>query len=232
MKRVSSLGRSLVLLLCLCLVDEGFAQRRNRNARQSHNDRKCPENTKCVEYSRCRPSLLRYLGHPPQNCGLTYHGKQRICCPERPFFSPRTPRVTARPTPPKPVTQETPVATYRPPNGQQECGKVNGLQGFVIGGKEAKQGAWPWMVAIFMRDRYGIFTHKCTGAMITRRHVLSAAHCFKRKEVFPGGTSVDLKGDHWYELEWFHWSDWHQKTGFSGGFTQEVKIEREIHQIF
>ncbi|XP_055932938.1 clotting factor B-like [Argiope bruennichi] len=267
MKCISCLGKILTLLLSLYLVDVSFAQRGNRHARQSHNDRNCPDSTKCVEFSRCRPGLLRHLGHPPINCGFTYHGKQRVCCPERSSSSPRTARPTAsrpitqevlvtasigprngqqerdhlrlshqdcpngtkcvefsrcpparlrdlehppkncgftyhgkqrvccpekRPSPPPftsrstpsgSVTQEASIETFTTPkNGQQECGKVSALQGLETAMKTERQGAWPWMVAIFMRDRYGLFEHKCSASMITRRHVLSAAHCFKRRD--------------------------------------------------
>ncbi|GBM31892.1 Proclotting enzyme [Araneus ventricosus] len=150
-------------------------QRQNRHGRHNLHPKDCPRGTKCKEYSRCSRSVLKRMTEPLEDCGFTYNGKERICCPGKP-------PVSAPSTPPKPTTLP-PAATYAAPsNRPEDCGAVNGLQGFVMGGKPPKQGAFPWMVAISMRDEYGIFHHACTGAMITRRHVLSAAHCFHRKD--------------------------------------------------
>ncbi|KAG8174365.1 hypothetical protein JTE90_016591 [Oedothorax gibbosus] len=48
---------------------------------------------------------------------------------------------------------------------------------FIIGGGDAEQGAWPWMAAIHERDPMGALYPSCTGFLIDRRHVVSAAHC-------------------------------------------------------
>ncbi|KAG7334604.1 hypothetical protein KOW79_001200 [Hemibagrus wyckioides] len=55
----------------------------------------------------------------------------------------------------------------------QECGKpLVGAR--IVGGSEARDGAWPWQVDIQMETS----GHVCGGSIISRDWVLSAAHCF------------------------------------------------------
>ena len=50
-----------------------------------------------------------------------------------------------------------------------ECGG----RGRIIGGLETAVGAWPWAVVI--KDKFD--NHFCGGALISSRHILTAAHC-------------------------------------------------------
>lgn len=56
-------------------------------------------------------------------------------------------------------------------------------EAYILGGEYATQGQFPWMVAITMRNRTGVFGAWCTGFLIDRLHVLTAAHCFERTDV-------------------------------------------------
>ncbi|XP_017350956.2 serine protease 27 isoform X1 [Ictalurus punctatus] len=55
----------------------------------------------------------------------------------------------------------------------QECGRPLVVTR-IVGGSEARDGAWPWQVDIQM----GKAGHVCGGSVISRDWVLSAAHCF------------------------------------------------------
>lgn len=59
---------------------------------------------------------------------------------------------------------------------QNECGLPSVER--VIGGDEAEIGIWPWATAIGRPTANNGFQSICGGSLITRRHVLSAAHCF------------------------------------------------------
>lgn len=42
----------------------------------------------------------------------------------------------------------------------------------IVGGEEAKEAEFPWLAALSRRGKF-----YCGGALITRKHVLTAAHC-------------------------------------------------------
>ncbi|KAK5640393.1 hypothetical protein RI129_011204 [Pyrocoelia pectoralis] len=52
------------------------------------------------------------------------------------------------------------------------CGKRKSKSGKVVGGEDAIEGEFPWIVSLTRRG-----AHFCGGSLITSKHVLSAGHC-------------------------------------------------------
>ncbi|XP_068973443.1 venom protease-like [Bombus flavifrons] len=129
----------------------------------------------CLHFRRCQPlqeilqtqghtatdflrqSLCRYEGHDPI-----------VCCPNNPNKHKRGLLIS--------FETKYKYRALRPPY----CGFSNVTHTRVVGGKPAKLGAWPWMVALGFHN----YTHpwkdpewKCGGSLISARHVLTAAHC-------------------------------------------------------
>ncbi|XP_062542610.1 serine protease hepsin-like [Armigeres subalbatus] len=66
-------------------------------------------------------------------------------------------------------------ATFRKLNCTEcKCGNRDSL-GKIVGGSTSKENAYPWMVALYYRDRF-----TCGGSLITDRYILTAAHCVFR----------------------------------------------------
>ena len=90
---------------------------------------------------------------------------------------------TAAPVPP----------TTAGPDG--ECG-VSANRNRIVGGTEARQGAWPWAVILgSRRGNSNSFQVMCGGSLLSPDTVLTAAHCFDRIPGQSGPDTVRL-GDH------------------------------------
>lgn len=77
-----------------------------------------------------------------------------------------------KPKPAKPT--EPPVVQFPP----AQCGVRNVTSSLrIVGGHEARRGAWPWQVAILTKwkEQY------CGGVLIAPQWVLTAAHCVRKK---------------------------------------------------
>ncbi|XP_033742586.1 trypsin-like [Pecten maximus] len=61
----------------------------------------------------------------------------------------------------------------------------------IIGGGQAVEGSWPWMVSFFSKT---IRQHVCAGSIIDNQWIVSAAHCFKEFQLFFRGIP-DIKED-------------------------------------
>ena len=57
-----------------------------------------------------------------------------------------------------------------------KCGDHFKFERKVVGGEQADKDEWPWMAAILYSDNNQQF---CGGALISDRHVLTAAHCIR-----------------------------------------------------
>lgn len=180
----------------------------NINEAPSENGERCltpnQESGFCrlVEDCPIRPVITDYANFLKYSCTIGKHGVG-VCCPasynvqDRPRPSTSRP-VTSRPNP-RPNTQTPRPTTVRPtsrpatnaPTGRrslideskEDCGYQPKTR--IVGGTDAKKDAWPWAVPIFNSQSYK--DQFCGGALITRRHVLTAAHCMvhrKPKDIF------------------------------------------------
>ncbi|GFT08052.1 proclotting enzyme [Nephila pilipes] len=59
----------------------------------------------------------------------------------------------------------------------RECGVTRFPNRRVVGGQPAEKGSWPWMAVVFVEKRNGGKSPDCGGALVTTRHVVTAAHC-------------------------------------------------------
>lgn len=62
-----------------------------------------------------------------------------------------------------------------------ECGIHNRLDSRIVGGERSNINKYPWMVGI---SHFGLII--CGGALISRNHIISAAHCFKTFDLSNG----------------------------------------------
>lgn len=134
------------------------------------------------------PAFANYVQQSNARCN---YANQQVCCP-----SGAAP-VTQAPVTQSPVTQspapvpsgggasggwpagnpnDYPARLLKPEEG---CGYSNETLNRVVGGVPAKLGQWPWMSLIGYKDATGEVGFKCGGSIITKRHILTAAHCIR-----------------------------------------------------
>uniref|UniRef100_T1GQQ4 Peptidase S1 domain-containing protein n=1 Tax=Megaselia scalaris TaxID=36166 RepID=T1GQQ4_MEGSC len=101
-----------------------------------------------------------------------------ICCPDT--FKPQSlPRFSSID---QVYNQEVSRIVNNPPNRPEDrgCGITTKQFPRITGGRPADPDEWPWMVAIL---RKGYPSAWCGGALITDRHILTAAHCIYKLKV-------------------------------------------------
>lgn len=83
--------------------------------------------------------------------------------------------------------------------GPPGCGYQNATGTRIVGGTESEIAEWPWMAAIGYDAEDGDISFQCGGALITNKHVLTAAHCVFGKDNLNwariGDHDITVEGD-------------------------------------
>lgn len=70
---------------------------------------------------------------------------------------------------------------------EEHCGENSEYESLVVRGQPVKNGEFPWLVALFMLLPDGGYKFRCAGSLVSKKHVITAAHCVT--EV--GGRKLD-----------------------------------------
>ncbi|KAL5292445.1 CLIPD6.2 family protein [Megaselia abdita] len=131
--------------------------------------RKCPELLDALVYDSQNATVANILRTSNEICRNNgYIEGNSVCCPNgAPGPNPNTT--------PNPRTNGNGRVSLNGP----ECGlsKVSEFRK-VVGGVDAKLGAYPW-ITLLGYDVLEGSPFKCGGSLITQRHVLTAAHCIR-----------------------------------------------------
>ncbi|XP_075222262.1 venom protease-like isoform X2 [Lycorma delicatula] len=193
------------LLTALCDTSgfDFFNQGRQRRQEFNSNDEpECrtpfDEEGTCINIKQC-PFLLKVLNdarNDPQaktfllqsRCG--FEGKDpKMCCKKERLPLERPTPPIERQTPPT----ERPIQTndrliesdnQSPSQFPRQCGKTESSVNRITGGRPATLRAWPWVVALGYRSsNTRPISWSCGGALVTNRHVVTAAHCVANKRL-------------------------------------------------
>ncbi|XP_059141201.1 elastase-1-like [Physella acuta] len=123
----------------------------------------------CFHFRGTCNTTCRFVNHQRWGVPLCpiYVNPSLQCCFEMPDNMTPRPWVSTTTTPTPPTTRAAEYAT---------CGtQPSTRQKRIVGGSLSAEGRWPWLVTI----RSWIGHHACTGAVVSQRWVITAAHCFK-----------------------------------------------------
>lgn len=184
---------------------------------------RCPDLQSVRDYNFLRRYICGFSRNVPLLCCPSRQTQrpptQRPPTQRPPTQRPPTQRPpTQRPPTRRPPTQRPPTrrpVTQSPPNediSNEEgprignyprflpaaCGQTNVSVSRIVGGRESEPGAWPWMAAIYINSG-GVNSAACGGALVTPRHVVTAAHCVvvgHRATNLPPSVFTIRLGDH------------------------------------
>ncbi|CAD1469910.1 unnamed protein product, partial [Heterotrigona itama] len=131
----------------------------------------------CVSIRSCQPllTLLQTEGLAAgnflrQSVCMFDNNDPIVCCPEE--------RGRKEPE----IEKENAYGPLHPPY----CGFSNISHTKVVGGWPAQLGAWPWIAALGYRNNLNPSQPKwlCGGSLISARHILTAAHCAERNDLY------------------------------------------------
>lgn len=133
-----------------------------------------------LEREKNNPRAVQYVRN--SHCGV--EGRlPKVCCPQYTLDQQATTTTTSRPGSNR---NKLPAFNKLPSAARNECG-VNAFDSSkrIVGGTPSERGQWPWMTAVGFKLRNRRASNKpdwmCGGALITRRYVLTAAHCVSRQ---------------------------------------------------
>ena len=182
------MGPKYILLVVLPSQIFGFTSHRTRRA-----GRECDHvEESCVLKESCQGwcDQLRLFGISSQNtrqllndklCG--FQGRDaKVCCKKEKV----TQKISCD-TPPTPQTQPllTPPRTPQRPS-QPECGIPGDIQDTRVanGVPVPSPGAWPWMARlIYSANEKSPAKTFCGGALVSSRHIITAAHCIQDDKI-------------------------------------------------
>ncbi|XP_055910857.1 uncharacterized protein LOC129945223 [Eupeodes corollae] len=143
----------------------------------------CSELIDRLKVNQRNETFAKFLRTSNEKCESQY---SVVCCPSGVQVA--TPTVT--------FPENVDEIPRKLPTMADGCGFVKNVHRKIVGGAASKAGAWPWIALIGYEDN-GLSTSpfKCGGALITSRHVLTAAHCIKTDLTFVRLGEHDLSRD-------------------------------------
>lgn len=132
-------------------------------------------------------------------CGwISENGNPKVCCPfniDPGHFNPSIFRtasdadVAGSPKSISPTQSSTPTGSTshtKSTKGPYKCGLTNRKAVKIVGGQDASLGDWPWIAAIYYRSKSDTHpTTRCSGTLISKDWVVTAAHCFVDQNLVP-----------------------------------------------